>query len=564
MIESTTSRTDYTSNGTTGPFSIPFSFVNDADIRVVLTTLSSGEEATLVLNTDYTLTNAGSGGTLTSTTAYASSLYRLTIIGDPPLTQTVDLLPNGKFPADRVEAGLDKLTRITQRLKDLISRSFTLADGTIGFSTVIPKLAAGQLFVGNSTGTGLDAVNPVSVTPLAFASSYMSGSILGQSTSYGARSALDSINPWQNRCINGSMQIDQANEGTVRTVNTDGDAPGPDMYFGRRFVGSGTFTMQRFATGGPNDVGAGSPGVGPIIGQRAGNPEYTRITCGTFDGAPAAGAQYCFLHAIEGNLIKDINFGAGLSFQYVCFSFWARSPQAGTYGGAILNGSSNRSYAFEFSIPVANVWTLIQFGLTVDLAGTWDSSSGVGAILCVDLGSGSSYKSASLNTWIAGQALTTNNGGLQRVMAAPGNRIDLAQYQFERGVAPATAFERVAIDVELQRCKRYFQKTFRPGDVPSNGSNVYSDALKLSVFAAATTTPFVDWRFETVMRVPPVIQTFNPRIGGAAGRFTNFSTDDSGSPSAANIGHRAAMLAAASNLAANQWYIHATANARLL
>ncbi len=158
MIESEVARVVYISNGTTGPFSIPFSFIDDADIDVVLVTVATGVEQTLILNIDYTLVNTGTGGTLTTSVAYGSSLFNIVIAGDPPLTQTVDLLPNGKFPADRVESALDKLTRIAQQLKNKLAKCMSLPLLSSASST-FPPPGAGSYIRWNVVGTALEAVS---------------------------------------------------------------------------------------------------------------------------------------------------------------------------------------------------------------------------------------------------------------------------------------------------------------------------------------------------------------------------------------------------------------------
>ena len=93
-IASETNRIAYTGAGTTGPFSIPFYFLANADLKVVKTTIATGAETVLTLTTDYTLTGAGepSGGALTLIASIPSS-YKLTIIRDPDLLQGTDYTP---------------------------------------------------------------------------------------------------------------------------------------------------------------------------------------------------------------------------------------------------------------------------------------------------------------------------------------------------------------------------------------------------------------------------------------------------------------------------------------
>lgn len=170
-VETTTARVTYTGAGTTGPFSVPFYFLKDEDLKVIKTTIADGTETTLVLTTDYTVSGAAdeAGGSVTLT-ASLSSAYKLTIIRDPDLLQSSDYPPNDKFPATTHERVVDKLTMIAQRLKDLINRSFRLSDGDVsGISLSLSNLSASKLIAVNSAGTALEAIAAadVGLTPVS-------------------------------------------------------------------------------------------------------------------------------------------------------------------------------------------------------------------------------------------------------------------------------------------------------------------------------------------------------------------------------------------------------------
>lgn len=177
-VETTTARVTYTGAGTTGPFSVPFYFLEDDDLTVIKTTIADGTETTLVLTTDYTVSGAAdeAGGSVTLT-ASLSSAYKLTIIRDPDLLQSSDYPPNDKFPATTHERVVDKLTMIAQRLKDLINRSFRLSDGDVsGVSLSLSNLSASKLIAVNSAGTALEAIAAadVGLTPVsAFAATLL-------------------------------------------------------------------------------------------------------------------------------------------------------------------------------------------------------------------------------------------------------------------------------------------------------------------------------------------------------------------------------------------------------
>ena len=121
-IASETSKVIYNGNGSTVVFSTSFSFLNNEDVKVVLTS-SLGVETNLSITTHYTLSGgSGSVGNVTMITAPASG-EKLTNYRQPPLTQVTDYVNGDSFDAESHERALDKLTQIAQNLKESINRS---------------------------------------------------------------------------------------------------------------------------------------------------------------------------------------------------------------------------------------------------------------------------------------------------------------------------------------------------------------------------------------------------------------------------------------------------------
>lgn len=182
-VNTTTSRVSYAGNGSTTTFSVPFYFLAAADLVVIRTT-SSGSQATLVLNTDYTVSGAGNpaGGTVTCTTAPASTTS-LVIFRDPAATQLTDYQANDPFPAETHERALDKLTMIAQRVKDLVSRAFTLSDGDVsGVSTTLPRPEANKIIGWNATGSGLQNVDQLTLATIVASGSMYGDTFTGDGT----------------------------------------------------------------------------------------------------------------------------------------------------------------------------------------------------------------------------------------------------------------------------------------------------------------------------------------------------------------------------------------------
>ncbi|WP_276971493.1 hypothetical protein [Tatumella ptyseos] len=114
-ISSTQSYVEYTGDSSTTSFTIPFYFLLNSDISVMVAD-ADGNITELTNGTDFTVTGQGvsTGGTCVLNTAYSNS-YSILVYREPPETQETKYYENGKFPAKSHESALDKLTMLIQR-----------------------------------------------------------------------------------------------------------------------------------------------------------------------------------------------------------------------------------------------------------------------------------------------------------------------------------------------------------------------------------------------------------------------------------------------------------------
>jgi len=171
-VSASTSRADYTGNGVTTAFTVPFYFLDNTHLIVYRTQLSTGVVTTLALTTDYTVTGAGvsSGGTVTCLVAPTSD-QRISILRNISLDQLTHYVDNDPFPASSHENALDKLTMIAQQLTEAINRAVTAAPNATG-SMALPSATASQLIGWNASATGLTNVDPNSLLTVAGSSGF--------------------------------------------------------------------------------------------------------------------------------------------------------------------------------------------------------------------------------------------------------------------------------------------------------------------------------------------------------------------------------------------------------
>jgi hypothetical protein len=148
-------------NSAVTAYPIPFPFDANSWIKCQLLD-EDGTVTNLVLDTDYTVTGAGTAsGNLVTAVAYDNT-HQLTIYRVAPLTQLLDLVYNDRLPAQLLENALDKLTYIAQQLSTLgapgqRTLKFPISEPTGNDDTLpVPALRLGKYLYFSATTGELD------------------------------------------------------------------------------------------------------------------------------------------------------------------------------------------------------------------------------------------------------------------------------------------------------------------------------------------------------------------------------------------------------------------------
>jgi hypothetical protein len=233
----------------------------------------------------------------------------------------------------------------------------------------------------------------------------------------------------KNRIINGAMVIDQRNAGASVTQTT-----------------STIYTLDRW-----NCYGAAASKF--TVQQSSTAPVgFVKSALITSSSAYSVGSGeiFQFVQPIEGYNVADLNWGTA-NAKTVTLSFWVRSSLTGTFGGAVQNSASSRSYPFTYTINSANTWEYETITIAGDTSGTWLTTNGVGMYLYFGLGVGATY-SGTAGAW-AGSDLHSATGATS-VVGTNGATIAFSGVQLEVG-STATSFDYRPFGTELMLCQRY-------------------------------------------------------------------------------------------------------------
>lgn len=200
-VQSELAKTSYTlaaPTPITAPMEVPFYFLEESHLKVILIKASTGIAYTLALTTSYTVVGAGleSGlRTVTLTGATVSGITPaygdiVTITRNVPLSQTVDYVPNAAFPATTHERALDKLTMAAQQIKSQADTALRLEEGEdpLGAavqSTVLGLAARKGNLLGFNSTTGAVEFTPTAGTSIQAAADYASDAAASASDAAG-------------------------------------------------------------------------------------------------------------------------------------------------------------------------------------------------------------------------------------------------------------------------------------------------------------------------------------------------------------------------------------------
>ena len=158
-IQTTVRKVQYDGDGTTTVFDVPFPFVDNAHLFVLLYDPVTEVETPQTITTHYTISGSGPRATAEVTMGTAPPAGKeLLIYRDTEIIQPYELFDNEAQTATNVEASLDRLTMIAQELEEglsrLVQRNIVLVSETIPCSNT----AVTDVFLARITGapTGTD------------------------------------------------------------------------------------------------------------------------------------------------------------------------------------------------------------------------------------------------------------------------------------------------------------------------------------------------------------------------------------------------------------------------
>jgi hypothetical protein len=335
----------------------------------------------------------------------------------------------------------------------------------------------------------------------------------------GPSSLLDQVNNLDvaiNLIVNGGMEIDQINRGTVvATVNGYAIDMVKVQNSGAQVVSSQQITDA-------------PPGLSKSL----------KASVTTANNSPGSTDFCAFSFPVEGYRAQRLGWGT-IGPVSIAIGFWVKAFRVGVYGLNVSNNAGNRGYSTTFTVAVSATWQWVSVSIPGDVTGTWPVANGRSLIVSVFMMAGSGLMMTP-NIWTAGgqQGVSAQINGIQSttdfmqitgMCAFPG----YVAPTFVRGTALTLPFSET-----LSLCQRFWQKSYdyetAVGATTQTGVSGYrtGNGLGNTVFGTYV-------GFSRVMMADPSVTIYSPGTGLSGKSFSNnTSLDNVAAPTVSHVGEK--------------------------
>jgi hypothetical protein len=314
------------------------------------------------------------------------------------------------------------------------------------------------------------------------------------------QSKLDNNINFRNIIINGDMSIAQRGTSTSGVTSSDGYYA-CDRWYSQTDIGTWTISQS-------TDVPTGQGFVNSF-----------KMDCTSAGTSNADEVMIRSKH--EGQNLQYLKYGTS-SAESLTLSFWIKSNKTGNYYVAMANANStqDRVVSFGYTIDSANTWEKKTITIPGDTSQGFDNNNVENLTIYWLFSAASGFTSGGVsNTWINYSTSRFANSNLAGLGGSTSDEVYMTGVQLEAGTS-ASDFEFLPVDVNLQRCQRYYQLLASGDNIPITNAFYYTNTLLFMIV-----------NFMTEMRASPSVKqesasgNFRFLRLGAADLFDDFSVD---------------------------------------
>ena len=308
-------------------------------------------------------------------------------------------------------------------------------------------------------------------------------------------------NNFRNLIINGDMSI--AQRGTSETGITSSGYHTVDRFY-NRIVSGGTWTISQ-----DTDVPTGQ-----------GFSSSLKMDCITANASLSANSEVRIWQVIEGQNCQYLKKGTA-NAESLTLSFWVKSNKTGTYIAELFDNDNNaRNILKSYTIDASNTWEKKTITFEGDTTGTLDNDNNASLYIGFWQGAGTDFTSGTLQTSWGAYSATDRAVGQVNLADSTDNEWFITGVQLEAGTS-SSDFEFLPVDVNLQRCQRYYQFIGAGANYSAIGGANDTPICNASSYNSASAYGVLD--FTTTMRSAPSLDQVT---GGNYYRYYNSNSSD--------------------------------------
>jgi hypothetical protein len=240
-----------------------------------------------------------------------------------------------------------------------------------------------------------------------------------------------------------------------RNIIINGDMSIAQRATSKSSIGFEYGTVDRFQTV-QGSLGAFTQSQSTDVPTGQGFAKSLKMDCTTADASPSSGDELYFRQQIEGQNLQYLKKGTS-SAESLTVSFWVKSNKTGTYIVELFDHDNSRHINKSYTISSASTWEKKTITYDGDTTGAFNNDNGSSLSLSFMLGAGSNSTSGTLQTSWGSYTQANRQVGQVNLADSTSNEWYITGVQLEAGTA-ASDFEFLPVDVNLQRCERYFHK----------------------------------------------------------------------------------------------------------
>ena len=244
----------------------------------------------------------------------------------------------------------------------------------------------------------------------------------------------------RNKLINGSMKVFQRGTSEVRSGGNDGYYNGlADRWAIRMHSSVAQTTFSKDTSNNPDGFGS--------------NQKLVRANAGSSN----AGKYFVYDTKLEGQDLQDFAKGTSGAKEFT-LSFYIKTGVSGVYTCELRDLDNARLVVKQYTVSNGN-WNRYTLTFPADTTGKFGNDNGASLWVRFWLAAGTNFTSgSSQTTWGSAVGADVNicPGQTAQVGDNTADTWQITGVQLEVGPV-ATSFEHLPYQVELQRCKRYYQ-----------------------------------------------------------------------------------------------------------